>query len=62
MLPIVLGTMLAAMDVVSESVLVWFSDKLSGAFRSPRVQQWRSRCTGAVLVALGLRLALVDRR
>jgi threonine/homoserine/homoserine lactone efflux protein len=60
MLPIVLGTMLAAMDVVSESVLVWFSDKLSGAFRSPRVQQWRSR--GAVLVALGLRLALVDRR
>jgi threonine/homoserine/homoserine lactone efflux protein len=59
---LLLGTILATMDVVYEGGLVWLSGSLSSAFRHPRVQQWQHRFTGAVLVGLGVRLALVERR
>lgn len=57
-----LGTVLAAMDVVYEGGLVWLSGTLSSALRHPRVRRWQHRFTGAVLVGLGARLALMERR
>ncbi|MGE0462471.1 MAG: LysE family translocator [Vicinamibacterales bacterium] len=57
-----LGTVLAAMDVVYEGGLVWLSGTLSSTFRHPRVQRWQHRFTGGVLIGLGARLALVERK
>ena len=57
-----LGTLLAAMDLVYESALVWLSGRWAGAYRSPRVERWRKRVSGLVLVGLGVRLAFVERR
>jgi threonine/homoserine/homoserine lactone efflux protein len=59
---LVLGTILATMDVMYEAVLVWLSGSFSSAWRHPRVQRWQDRCTGMVLVGLGARLAFVERR
>lgn len=59
---LVLGTLLAALDVAYESGLVWLASAASTAFRHPRVRLWQSRATGAVLVWLGVRLALAERR
>ena len=59
---LVLGTILAVMDLLYESILVWLSGRWAGAFRNPRVQRWRSRGSGAVLVGLGVRLAFAERR
>lgn len=59
---LVLGLILAAMDVLYESGLVWLSSRMSAAISHPRAQRWRNRATGAVLVGLGVRLAFVERR
>jgi len=59
---IVLGMLLATLDVVYEAGLVVLAARMADGLRYPRVQQWRSRGTGAVLVGLGLRLALAERR
>lgn len=59
---VALGLILAMMDVVYEAALVVLAVRMADSFRSARVQRWRSRGTGAVLVGLGLRLALAERR
>lgn len=59
---LLLGTILAVMDVVYEGGLVWLSGAMAAALDRPRARQWRNRCTGAVLVGLGVRLAFVERR
>ena len=59
---LVVGALLALMDVVDESGLVWVSGSLAAVLRDPRFEQWRNRITGGVLVGLGVRLALVEHR
>jgi threonine/homoserine/homoserine lactone efflux protein len=58
----ILGIILAILDILYESVLALVAGTFSGWFtRSPRFAVWRQRVTGAVLVALGVRLALTER-
>ena len=57
-----LGVLLAAMDLVYESGLVWVSASLAAELRDPQFDRWRNRLTGGVLVGLGVRLAFADRR
>jgi threonine/homoserine/homoserine lactone efflux protein len=59
---LVLGAILAALDIVYETGLVWLSSSVARALNRPRARRWRNRWTGAVLVGLGVRLALVERR
>jgi threonine/homoserine/homoserine lactone efflux protein len=59
---LVLGTLLAVMDIAYEAALVCLAGSVSALFRDPRVRHWQQRVTGAVLVGLGVRLALVERR
>lgn len=59
---LVLGGMLALMDVVYESALAFLAGIMSDAMRSATFQRWQNRTTGAVLVGLGVRLALAQRR
>lgn len=59
---LLLGSILALMDVVYETALVWLASGLAGTLQSRRTRQWQSRFTGAVLVGLGLKLALAERR
>jgi threonine/homoserine/homoserine lactone efflux protein len=59
---LVLGALLAAMDVVYESALAYASGVASAWLRSATVGTWRERITGGVLIALGVRLALVERQ
>lgn len=60
---LVLGCILAALDIAYESTLALVAgglqSRLSG---SSRFAAWRQKATGAVLVGLGLRLAFVSRR
>ena len=59
---LILGLILAALDVVYESVLAFVADSLSGWFtNSQRFAVWRQRVTGVVLIGLGVRLALTER-
>jgi threonine/homoserine/homoserine lactone efflux protein len=58
---VVLGTLLAVMDVIYESCLVFLAAGTTSWLRTRRAHAWRSRVTGAVLVGLALRLA-VQRR
>ena len=58
----VLGMILAAMDVVYETLLVGLSATAASGLRSSGVRRWQSRFTGGVLVGLGVRLAFVERR
>jgi threonine/homoserine/homoserine lactone efflux protein len=58
---LVLGALLAAMDVAYESVLAYASGAASAWLRSATVEAWRERITGGVLIGLGIRLALVER-
>ena len=59
---LLLGALLAAMDMLYEAGLVLLAARATTWLDSPRVALWRSRMTGAVLVGLGVRLALAERR
>ena len=59
----ILGAIVAALDVIYELILVWVAGALRGrVLGSRRFAQWRRRVTGAVLIGLGARLALVQRQ
>lgn len=59
---LVLGTLLAIIDIAYESTLALVAGELRARFRgSPRLGAWRQKGTGAILVGLGLRLAFVER-
>ncbi|MBA2518070.1 MAG: LysE family translocator [Chloroflexia bacterium] len=64
--PVVLKTAVLAFVFIA-MVVVWFAwyilaiGKMAGLLVRPRVRKWVDRATGAVLIALGLRLA-VERR
>jgi threonine/homoserine/homoserine lactone efflux protein len=60
---VILGSILAALDVIYELILVWAAGALRGlVLRSRRFAQWRRRVTGAALIGLGARLALSQRQ
>jgi len=60
---VILGSILAALDVIYELTLVWAAGALRGrVLRSRRFAQWRKRVTGAALIGLGARLALAQRK
>jgi len=60
---VILGAIVAALDVIYELILVWIAGALRGrVLGSRRFVQWRRRVTGAVLIGLGARLALVQRQ
>jgi threonine/homoserine/homoserine lactone efflux protein len=59
---LILGLILAALDVLYESALVLVAGTLRGWLaRSQRFALWRQRLTGAVLIGLGMRLAFLRR-
>lgn len=58
---LILGVILALLDICYESALALVAGALSqGLARSPRLLLWRQRFTGIVLVGLGVRLALTQ--
>jgi threonine/homoserine/homoserine lactone efflux protein len=59
---LVLGGILAAIDSVYESALAVLASTIRDTMRSQRFQRWQNRTTGAVLVGLGGKLALAQRR
>lgn len=59
---VVLGAIVAGMDVMYECALVWLAGALGPKLLSVRFRRWQHRGTGAVLVGLGARLAVVERR
>ena len=60
---VILGAILAALDVIYELILVWAAGALRGrVLGSRRFAQWRRRVTGAALIGLGARLALAQRQ
>jgi len=60
---VILGSILAALDVIYELILVWAAGALRGrVLGSRRFAQWRQRVTGAALIGLGARLALARRQ
>jgi threonine/homoserine/homoserine lactone efflux protein len=57
-----LGVILAVLDMGYESVLASVAGTLASWFTSkPKIAAWRQRMMGAVLVGLGIRLALTQR-
>lgn len=58
----ILGIILAIMDVLYETILVTLSERVASHLRRSGVRRWQSRFTGGVLVGLGIRLAFVERR
>lgn len=59
---LVLGSLLAGLDVLYETILVLIADTMSGWIRgNTSFNLWRGRVTGAVLVGLGVRLAFTTR-
>jgi threonine/homoserine/homoserine lactone efflux protein len=60
---VILGAIVAALDVIYELILVWAAGALRGrVLRSRRFAQWRRIVTGAVLIGLGARLAFAQRQ
>jgi threonine/homoserine/homoserine lactone efflux protein len=60
---LILGAIVAALDVIYELILVWAAGALRGrVVRSRRFAQWRKGVTGAALIGLGARLALAQRQ
>jgi threonine/homoserine/homoserine lactone efflux protein len=58
-----LGLLLATLGVLGDSTLAVLTARASGKLlRNSRFAVWRERLTGSVLIALGLRLALANRR
>lgn len=59
---LVLGLVIAGLDVVYESALAFLAGGIGSRFlNSTRLTTWRERVSGFALVALGVRLALVRR-
>ena len=59
---LILGLILAVLDICYESALALIAGRLNNRFmRNPRIALWRQRATGIVLVGLGLRLAFMKR-
>jgi len=59
---VLLGLIMAALDILYETTLALVASALSARLtRSRRFALWRKRITGAVLIGLGLRLALLQR-
>ena len=59
---LLLGIILAVIDMVYESVLALVAGTFSGWFTgNPGFAVWRRRVTGTVLVGLGFRLAVTER-
>jgi threonine/homoserine/homoserine lactone efflux protein len=59
---VALGSILATMDIVYESVLAVVASKLGDRFlNSSGGRVWRERLMGTVMIGLGLRLALSER-
>ena len=59
---LLLGALLGGLDLLYESGLTLLVARATTWLDSPRVALWRSRLTGAVLIGLGVRLALAERR
>jgi threonine/homoserine/homoserine lactone efflux protein len=60
---LVLGSILALLDICYESVLAFAAGSMSDWFmQNPRFTLWRQRIMGVVLVGLGVRLALTERQ
>jgi len=58
----VLGSIIAAIDIVYESILAFIAGGISGrVMNNARVRIWRERITGLALIGLGVRLALIKR-
>ena len=59
---VTLGVILAVLDIMYESLLALAAGTLARRFTdNPKVTIWRQRSMGAVLVGLGVRLALTQR-
>ena len=59
---LVLGATMAVLDTLYELALVGVFARLRGRYlASQRVARWQARISGAVLIALGVRLAVQDR-
>lgn len=59
---VILGTIIAAMDVIYESALACLAGSLGDRLlNTPRLKLWRERLTGTALLALGVRLAMSRR-
>jgi threonine/homoserine/homoserine lactone efflux protein len=57
---IILGIILAIIDMVYESILALAAGALSGwLVNNPKASVWRQRIMGVVLIGLGIRLALI---
>jgi threonine/homoserine/homoserine lactone efflux protein len=55
--------MLATLGLMGDSIVALLTARASGKLlRDSRFAVWRERVTGSVLIALGLRLALANRR
>jgi threonine/homoserine/homoserine lactone efflux protein len=58
-----LGVLLATLGVIGDSLVAWITHRASHRLvQGSRLALWRERITGTVLIGLGLRLALPDRR
>jgi RhtB (resistance to homoserine/threonine) family protein len=59
---LLLGSLLALLDIFYETVLVFIFNAMSGWLtHNPRFTIWRQRVTGTVLIGLGVRLAFAQR-
>jgi threonine/homoserine/homoserine lactone efflux protein len=59
---LILGLILAALDILYESVLALIASAIGKWLTNNQAfARWRQKITGAVLVALGIRLALTER-
>lgn len=58
-----LGLILATLGLIGDSTVSWLTARASRKLTaSPRFTAWRQRLTGSILIALGVRLALSERR
>jgi threonine/homoserine/homoserine lactone efflux protein len=58
----ILGVTIAALDTLYELMIVHLVCRMKGRFlRDPRLQSWRNRFSGIILILLGLRLAVQER-
>lgn len=59
---VVLGVILAVLGVIGDSAVAYAAGHARERFlTNPRFMTWRERVTGSMLIALGLRLAFIER-